>query len=146
MRCFSRYAGGIVLCLFLFLVASAGRGVQPPLLLPLAMLLSMRGGAEFWGVFCGLITDIAFVRPVGFNIIFFLTACLLAKLIPLRYPRGKLTALLFLVQLIWTAADYVFFGAASGASAGMYLMISALSLPLTAIMCLLSYRRKEAGR
>lgn len=147
MRCFSRYAAGIAVSLLLLMLASCG-GRQPMLLLSLAMVMSGRGGAEFWGVFCGALADIGFCRPLGFNIIFMLTACLAARRILPHLPVFYAILLLFLAQAVWSLADYRIFGKPGGAFAEMYIQLPFLSLPFTIIICVIDKgiaARKHGG-
>ena len=105
------------------------------LLLPLAMLLSTRKGAEFWGAICGIAADIAYSRPLGFNVILFLTACLAAKLIPSRASAIKTSIYIIPAIFIWAAADYSFFGLSADVSAEIYANVVALSVLPTIVMC-----------
>lgn len=120
--------------------------MQPLLLLPLAMVMSMQGGAEFWGVFCGLLADITLNRPIGFNIILILTACLGAKLISSNCSFLRLMLILFLAQAIWTMADYTFFAMNLDIPLKAYLPLPILSIPFTVVIYLFTYKRKRVER
>lgn len=103
-----------------FVTSTAGSHLKPMLLLTLALCISSRTGeieATAVGVVCGLLTDIAAGKLLGFNAIIFVVCCVAVSLLHnylLRQTMLNILLLTAVCTLIQGYLDYLFYYAIWG--------------------------------
>lgn len=102
----------IVLCTALM---TAGDGVKPLLLIPIALCIAStvnEWAAVFMGIVCGFLLDLSCGRLLGYNAIFLMVVCLIASQLYLHLLQHRLLNLLGLtaiVSLLHGAIDFFFY-------------------------------------
>ncbi len=100
---------------FVFIFTTTGTFIKPNILIPLALCISMREDAlvsAILGIICGLLSDIAFGKIIGYNAIFLLIGCVCTSLLFTHLLRETLINIA-VVNILYSAAhfflDYFFY-------------------------------------
>lgn len=98
-----------------FIIMTSGSWLKPILLLPVALCISVNNdlmASAYTGAFCGLLTDIACGRLIGFNAVLFTVFCVLVTLVFELYLRKKFINFIVIaaaLEFLQCALDYKFF-------------------------------------
>lgn len=98
-----------------FILMTSGSWLKPILLVPVALCISVNNDimiSAFTGAFCGILTDIACGRLLGFNAVVFMVFCVIITLIFELYLRKKFFNFIVIasfLEFIQCALDYKFF-------------------------------------
>ncbi len=126
-----------------FVTSTAGSHLKPMLLLTLALCISSHCGeieASATGVICGLLTDIASGKLLGFNAIIFLVCCVGVSLLYNYVLRQKMLNIVILTAvsvLLQGYLDYLFYYAIWGHEDSV-LILTDVILPAGALTLLSS--------
>ncbi len=110
----------LFLILFSFVVSTAGTGLKPLLLIPLAVCISSHTGeiqSMAVGTICGLLLDISCGKLIGYNAIWLVVACVAVSLLYNYLLRQKLINILVvtgIVVLVQGYLDFLFYHAIWG--------------------------------
>jgi rod shape-determining protein MreD len=139
--------GLYILLLFLaFIIPPAlNLSVQPVIIIPIAMCISMNENGELraalTGSLCGLLVDGAYGKLFGYNAIMLLIICLFTRLLFTHWLRVSLlniSVLCIVFTFLWTVFDYVFYYAIwNYDSNGMIFLHYHLRIWLLTSLCIL---------
>ncbi len=95
-----------------YVLMSAGSGVKPLLLIPLALCISAHTGeipATAVGMICGLLIDLSCDKLLGFNAIWLVVCCVAVSLLHSYLLQEKLLNMLLLTGICTAVQGYVDF-------------------------------------
>lgn len=107
-----QWAVFLLLALVCYFLMTAGSGVKPLLLIPLALCIAAHVGeipAAACGIVSGLLMDIACGKLLGYNAIWMVACCVTVSLLHSYYLREKLLNILLLTAVCTAVQGYMDF-------------------------------------
>lgn len=104
VRLFLKWISYVFLALvcYLYMTTSVGTSVKPLVLIPLALCISMRESellSSLTGLVCGLLTDAACGKVMGYNALLLMILCMFAALLFLYWMRQNIINVLFVTAV-----------------------------------------------